>query len=278
LDNGVVAETGFPRWGLQYPAGMASPLDLPPWTALVVEDEPRLRKAMVAKLRAASRTWEAILEAEDADGAMAALANASPDVAFLDIRLPGISGLELARQLPAKTRLVFVTAYDAHAIEAFEAGAVDYLLKPVQPERLALTLSRLGSQGPAPVDLPALLKALRVAPAPPSPEPLQWITASSGRRLHWIAVEDVLCFQADQKLTRVVCREGSYFIETPLKALAQRLDPARFQQVHRSVLVNLRAVAWVEKREGGGGLLHLKGHEAQLPVSAPFLKTLRGMG
>lgn len=254
--------------------------ELPPWTALVVEDEPRLREALVAQLRASSTPWAAILEAEDGPGALDALAISPPDVAFLDIRLPGMSGLELARHLPPTTRLVFVTAYEAHAIEAFEAGAMDYLLKPVQSDRLALTLARLQAREPAPVDVAALMKALGMAPAALSRdcEPLQWITASSGKRLHWIAVEDVLYFQADQKLTRVVCRDGAYLIEPALKELAQRLDPARFQQVHRSVLVNLRAVAWVEKRDGGGGLLHLKGHEAQLPVSAPFLKALRGLG
>lgn len=258
---------------------MAASHDLPSWTALLVEDEPRLREALAAQLRASSIPWKAILEAEDGPGALAVLATAPPDVAFLDIRLPGMSGLELARHLPPATRLVFVTAFDAHAIEAFEAGAVDYLLKPVQPARLALTLDRLRARGPAPVDVAALMEALGTAPAALSKgfEPLQWITASSGKRLHWIAVEDVLYFQADQKLTRVVCRDGAYLIEPALKELAQRLDPARFQQVHRSVLVNLRAVAWVEKRDGGGGLLHLKGHEAQLPVSAPFLKALRGL-
>ncbi|HJW34815.1 MAG TPA: LytTR family DNA-binding domain-containing protein [Holophagaceae bacterium] len=243
-------------------------------SALVVDDEPRLRDGLLALLRESGRTWARLEAAGDAEEALALVAEQVPDLAFLDIRMPGISGLELAARLPATTRVIFVTAFDAHTLEAFEAGAVDYLLKPVTPERLGKCLDRL--QARAALDLEAL-RARLGASAPPPVEPLQWIRATSGKRTHLISVEDVRCFQAEEKLTRVDTEEGTHYIDTPLKALAARLDPGRFRQVHRSAIVALRAIAWVERREGEGGLLHLKGG-ATLPVSATHLKALKGGG
>ncbi|MDP2875042.1 MAG: LytTR family DNA-binding domain-containing protein [Holophaga sp.] len=242
------------------------------WTALVVEDEPRLREALVDHLRHASFTWHDILQAGDAEEALALCQSHHPQVAFLDIRLPGISGLELASRLPEGIRIVFVTAYDAHAIEAFEAGAVDYLLKPITSERLQKTLDRI--QERAPISVEALLKRLGNLASPPL-EPLQWITASSGRRTHWIPVDEVLFFQADSKYIRVECRGASYVIDHSIKDLVARLDPKMFQQVHRSTVVNLRAVAWVEKQDGGGGRIHLREHSAVIPVSASYMKELK---
>lgn len=259
---------------------MPTPPALAPsaWTALVVEDEPRLREGLVDHLRQAAGPWHAILQAGDAEEALALSREQHPDVAFLDIRLPGRSGLELAGLLPPGTHIVFVTAYDAHAIAAFEAGAVDYLLKPVTLERLQKALDRIRARNPVPLE--AVLRRLEglasAAPAPAAqPEYLQWITASSGRRTHWIPVEDILFFQADSKYLRVECREASYFIDQAIKDLVEKLDPKRFQQVHRSTLVNLHAVAWVEKQDGGGGTIHLRGHSALLPVSASFMKPLK---
>ncbi|OQA31687.1 MAG: Sensory transduction protein LytR [Acidobacteria bacterium ADurb.Bin340] len=241
-----------------------------PWSALVVEDEARLREGLVDLLRQSGQPWRRLEGAEDAEAALAACARDVPDVAFLDIRLPGMSGLELAARLPKGVRIVFVTAYDAHAIAAFEAGAVDYLLKPVTPERLAKTLERLRER-PA-VDVEALLA--RLAPLP-VPEPLQWISATVGRRTRLIPVDEVLCFQSDSKLTRVQCADGAHYIDQPLKELAARLDPRTFQQIHRSAIVNLRAVAWLERGDGEGGLIHLKGVAEPLTVSAPFWKALK---
>lgn len=244
-----------------------------PWTALVVEDEPRLREALLDLLRASSFPWAALHPAGDAETALALAAAHRPDVAFLDIRLPGLSGLDLAARLPEGIHLVFVTAYESHALRAFEAGALDYLLKPVTAERLQATLVRLRARAaPAPLaSLQAWLEtALRSAP----PEPLRWITATVGRRTHWVPVEDIVGLQADQKYTRLLCAGTSYLVAQSLKDLLSQLDPRTFQQVHRSAAVNLRAVAWVERGEGEGGQVHLRGHEAPLPVSAPYLKGL----
>lgn len=243
------------------------------WTALVVEDEPRLRQALVDHLRQASFPWRDILQAGQAEEALALVRACRPEVAFLDIRMPGMSGLELASRLPAGMRLVFVTAYDAHAVEAFEAGAVDYLLKPVTLERLQKTLDRIRERTPPPVD--ALRELLqRVAP-PAHPEHLRWITATSGRRTRWIAVEEVLYFQADSKYTRVEARDGSFVICQTLKDLAAQLDPAMFQQIHRATIVNLQAVAWLERQDAGGGRIHLRGRNEVLAVTASFIKALK---
>lgn len=235
-----------------------------------MEDEDRLRTGLVDLLRDSGQPWRRVEAVEDAEAALAACARERPDVAFLDIRLPGMSGLELAARLPKAVRVVFVTAYDAHAIAAFEAGAVDYLLKPVTPERLARTLERLRER-PV-VDLEALLSRL-VPPA--APEPMAWISATMGRRTRLIPVDEVHCFQADTKLTRVQTAEGVHFIDTPIKELAARLDPRHFQQVHRSAIVNLRTIAWLERGDGEGALIHLKGCAEPLPVSAPCLRALR---
>jgi len=248
----------------------------PAWTALVVEDEPRLREALVDHLRRASFPWREILQAGDAEEALALCREHKPELAFLDIRMPGMSGLGLASRLPSGIHTVFVTAFDAHAIEAFEAGAIDYLLKPVTLERLQKTLDRILERTPLPVE--AMLQRLEGMAAtlwPGPAEPLRWVTASSGRRTHWIPVEEILFFQADSKYTRVECRDASYVIEQSIKELTSRLDPRSFQQVHRSAVINLRAVAWVERLENGAGTLHLRGHSALIPVSAPFMKILR---
>ncbi len=239
----------------------------PPFSALVVEDEPRLREGLVAMLQASGHPWRRLDAAGDGPEALACVQANAPDVAFVDIRLPGMSGLELAALLPAATRIVFVTAYDAHTLDAFEAGAVDYLLKPVTPERLQKTLDRLQSR--AALDLEALRARLDT-----KPEPLQWIRATSGKRTHLVSVDEVRCFQAEDKLTRVDAEDGTHYIDTPIKTLAARLDPGRFQQVHRSAIVALRAIAWLERNEGEGGLLHLRGG-GTLPVSATYLKALK---
>ncbi len=235
-------------------------------SALVVEDEPRLREALVAQLEAL-QPWCRLDTAGDAAAARACAAANPPDLAFLDIRLPGTSGLELAAQLPPTTRVIFTTAYDAHTLEAFEAGAVAYLLKPITPERLKATLARLETR--AALDLEALRARLE-----PTPEPLQWLRATSGKRTHLVSVEEVRCFQAEDKLTRVDTEDASHYIDLSIKALAARLDPARFRQVHRGAIVALRAIAWLERNGGEGGVLHLKGGTT-LPVSAPYLKALK---
>ena len=252
----------------------SSSIDSAAWSALVVEDEPRLREALVQQLRESAIPWREIYQAGNGDEAMAHCQAQRIDVAFLDIRLPGRSGLELACLLPRDTRVVFVTAYDAHAIEAFEAGAIDYLLKPITPDRLQKTLERLHDRAlPSPENRLSALDGLKGLM---TPEPIRWITATAGRRTYLIPVEEVLFFQADSKCTRVECRGASYVINQPIKDLAARLDAKSFQQVHRSTVVNLHAVAWLERHDGEGGTLHLKGHDALIPVSGPYLGFLKG--
>lgn len=240
-----------------------------PWTALVVEDEGRLREGLVDLLRGSSLPWHRIDAAEDGEAALACCAAHRPDVAFLDVRLPGMSGLELASRLPKGVRIVFVTAYDDHAVAAFEAGAADYLLKPVTPERLAKTLERLRER-------PIMDWETVLARMPqPAPAPLTWIRATSGRRTFLIPVDEVLCFRAEAKLTAVRCAEAEHLIDTPIRELASRLDPRHFQQVHRSTIVNLHAIACIERQDGEGALVHLRGCAEPLPVSATYLKLLR---
>ncbi len=247
-----------------------------PSSVLVVEDEPRLREALVALLKESARPFREILQAGDADQALRLLLEYQPDLAFLDIRLPGMSGLELARRLPTKTQIVFVTAYDAHAIQAFEAGAVDYLLKPVTKERLDTTLERVFSR--APISQAALLNVLGGLLPVQRPNYLEWITAQSGKKTFLIAVEDILGFKSDHKYTRVICKDSSCIIEQPLRELIEKLNPSKFMQIHRSAIVNLKAIAWIEKHEGDTATLHVKNHSETLPVSEKGYRALRSRG
>jgi DNA-binding LytR/AlgR family response regulator len=251
-------------------------------TAVIAEDEALLREALVAQLAAAWPALRIVAACEDGAGALEALAEHQPDVAFLDIRMPGATGLEIAAALETlspRTRVVFVTAYDQHAVDAFEHGAIDYLLKPVTAERLQATVRRL--QAPAPgVDaaaLAGLARALAGRPAADAPERLTWLTASAGRETRLVFVDDVLYFRADNKYTCVVTAEGEALLRTPLVELLPRLDPTRFRQVHRSTIVNLHAVAGVQRDDAGRGVLRLRGRPETLVVSQACMALFRAM-
>lgn len=251
--------------------------------AIIAEDEALLRRALRDMLASA---WpELAIVAECADGASAveALAEHQPDVAFLDIRMPGLDGLDVAcaaAETSPRTRIVFVTAYDQYAIDAFERGAVDYLLKPVAVERLAATVARLKARAaPEPGDTERLVTLLRqigrqVAPAAP---PLSWITASHGRETRLILVDDVAYFRADNKYTSVVTAEGEALLRKPIRELLGVLDPAVFKQIHRSTIVNLRAIAGITRDDGGRGILRLKSRAETLVVSRPYMGLFRNM-
>jgi DNA-binding LytR/AlgR family response regulator len=201
-----------------------------------------------------------------------------PDIAFLDIRMPGLSGLEVAAQLGVPCRLVFVTAYDQFAVEAFEREAVDYLLKPVTDERLARTVARLQSSQAG--QLPeALLGRLRdlVAAAPAAPGPLRWIKAQAGQAVRLVGVDEVCYFQTSEKYTTVVTRDAELLIRTPIKELAEKLDPAQFWQIHRSTLVNVRQIAAARQDAMGRLVLQLKQRPETLPVSRGFAHLFRQM-
>jgi DNA-binding LytR/AlgR family response regulator len=253
-------------------------------TCVVAEDEALLRQALVEQL---GRAWpQARVVAECADGASAieALAEHRPDVAFLDIRMPGLSGLEVAAaavEASPRTRIVFVTAYDQYAIDAFDRGAVDYLLKPVMPERLGATVQRLQARADdgGAAALAAVLDRLgstrpRAESAPP---PLTWLTASAGRETRLILVDEVAYFRADNKYTTVVTAEGEALLRTPIRELLGALDANTFKQIHRSTIVNLKAVAGVTRDDSGRGVLRLRGRSETLGVSAPFMVLFRHM-
>lgn len=252
---------------------------------LIAEDEAPMRERLLQQLAQAWPQAEVVAVAENGLDAWDAYLEHEPDVVFTDIRMPGMSGLDLATRIagylpetsPSRTRLVFVTAYDQHAIEAFERGALDYLLKPVEPERLARCVKRL-MQPAAPsaasgAATAAALDPLRAAQKPP--ERLQWIKATSGKRIQLIAIDDVLFFQSDTKYTRVVHREGEALIRTPLRELLGGLDPALFWQIHRSAVVNARAVAAAERLDADRMEVLIKGSTERLPVSRAFFHWFR---
>ncbi|QDI04800.1 MULTISPECIES: LytR/AlgR family response regulator transcription factor [Xanthomonas translucens group] len=252
--------------------------------AIVAEDEELLRSALVALLGEVWPQLRIVAECEDGASALERLAEHQPDVAFLDIRMPGLSGIEVARalgELSPRTQVVFVTAYDQYAIDAFEQGAVDYLLKPIVRERLQATVQRLqarAAQGPDVAVLDALLQRLEQRPAAPTAAPpLAWITANSGRETRLILLDDVVYFQADNKYTTVLTRDGEALLRTPLRELLDVLDPAAFRQIHRSTIVNLKAVASVVRDDTGKGRMKLRHRDEVLTVSQPYMSLFRGM-
>lgn len=235
-------------------------------TAVLAEDEAVLRDELRAKL---ARVWpELRIVGEAADGleALQLLNEHSPDVLFVDVEMPRVNGLEVARQAQGRCHVVFVTAYDAHAVAAFEQGAVDYVLKPFDLARLALTVRRIEQRlGTAPSNLEDLLR--EIAAGRPQRTYLRWINASHGDIVRLITVDDVLYFQADTGYTNVVTAEGSSLIRRSLKELSEQLDPAIFWQIHRSTIVNANAIAGVTRDFHGRFSVKLKTRTEKLPVS-----------
>lgn len=252
-------------------------------TCIVAEDESLLRQALIDQLKIVWPELRILAECEDGASAVEALAEHTPDIAFLDIRMPGLTGLEVATaaaQASPRTQIVFVTAYDQYAVDAFERGAIDYLLKPVQPERLAATIERLQARGAHPdaATLAALIEHLGASSrANESREPLTWITASAGKETRLILVDEVAYFRADNKYTTVVTAEGEALLRTPIKELVAVLDPAAFKQIHRSTIVNLKAIAGITRDEAGRGNMRLKNRPETLTVSVPFMTLFRNM-
>ncbi len=252
-------------------------------TCIVAEDESLLRQALIDQLRGAWPELQVLAECEDGASAVEALVEFTPDIAFLDIRMPGLTGLEVATaatHASPRTQIVFVTAYDHYAIDAFERGAIDYLLKPVQPERLAATIERLQARGgnPDAATLSALIEQLgATSRANDAREPLTWITASAGKETRLILVDEVAYFRADNKYTTVVTAEGEALLRTPIKELVAALDPASFKQIHRSTIVNLKAIAGITRDDTGRGSMRLKNRPETLTVSVPFMTLFRNM-
>ncbi|MDE2315624.1 MAG: response regulator transcription factor [Xanthomonadaceae bacterium] len=253
--------------------------------AVIAEDELLLRDALSRLLGDAWPELEVIAECENGAEALDAIAAQKPDVAFLDIRMPGLSGLEVAAAVaeasPA-TQVVFTTAYDQYAVDAFERGAIDYLLKPISAERLAATVERLkrrASAGQAARgDLALLLRELAqgAAQAGTAP-PLTWITAGTGRETRLIMVDDVAYFRADHKYTVAVTADGEALLRKPIRELLEQLDPAVFKQIHRSTIVNLKAIAAIVRDDSGKGTVRLRQRPETLTVSQPFMALFRNM-
>lgn len=260
-------------------------------TALIADDEPHLANHLRELLHAAWPALQTVHVARNGVEAAERIAALQPDVAFLDIQMPGLTGLEVAQGIEGRTRVVFVTAYDDYAIDAFEHAALDYVMKPVKADRLARTVARLQEALAAPPATAAapdddddrLVRALQrllpaaVAGGTPS-APLRWIRASQGELTHQIDVSDVLYFQSDEKYTVVHTTAGAeHLIRTPLQDLIAQLDGERFWQVHRSTLINVEHLVSARRDEASRLWLRLKGAARELPVSRAYAHRFKAM-
>jgi len=244
--------------------------------ALIAEDEPMLRAQLRARLTDAWPDLACILEAENGEQALALAIERSPDVVFLDIRMPRKSGLDVACALEGRCHVVFVTAYDEYAIAAFDEGAVDYVLKPVTAARMTKVVARVKARlATPPPDLAALLRGL--AARDESAAPLKWIRASLGNAMQMIAVADVVYFRAEDKYTKVVTRDSEALIRTPIKDLYDELDQEAFWQIHRATIVNLQAIARVERDFRDQPVIMLKSRPERLTVSRSFAHRFKSM-
>jgi DNA-binding LytR/AlgR family response regulator len=248
-------------------------------TALIAEDETPQRQELLALLAELWPELNVIAECEDGLSALEALEQHHPQIAFLDIRMPGVSGLEVARAAGAQCQVIFITAYEEYALQAFDKGAVDYLLKPVARERLSVAIERARSRlaGGAHVDMAALIDMVQARLAADSKPGIRWITVSVGNAVKMYSIDEVLFFQAQDKYTRVVTATSEGHIRTPLKELVAALDSETFWQVHRSVLVRVGAIHAVQKDDDGKLQLTVRGRSDVLPVSSTFQRRFRGM-
>jgi DNA-binding LytR/AlgR family response regulator len=243
-------------------------------TAIIADDED-LQRAELQRLLALAWPELAIVAAcEEGDEALAAIARLQPDIAFLDIRMPGMSGLDVAKAGNDACQVVFTTAYDTHAIEAFDLGAVDYLVKPVSAPRLAQAVTRLQTRlaaGAGTADLARTLAELDRRLRPPAPqERIRWISSTLGNIIKMFAVDDVLFFESDTRYTRVVSATDEGLIRMPIKDLQAGLDPDQFWQIRRGTLVCVRAIARVRRDDSGTFIVELRGHPAQLKVGQTY--------
>lgn len=241
-------------------------------TVLIADDEPRLADDLARRLKRCWRDANIVAVVDNGLRAAKEIARLNPDYAFLDIRMPGLSGLEVAARA-AGTRIVFVTAYEEYAVAAFDASAVDYLLKPVSDTRLAQCVLKLQQTSPPQVDLAALIKTLDQ----PTAAHLAWLHTGAGNTTRVLAVAEVLYFQAADKYTDVVTATERHVIRTSLRELVERLDPEQFAQIHRGTIVNLSAIERLERDVLGRTSIHLKGHSKVLQVSRAYQRRFRQM-
>lgn len=251
---------------------------------IVAEDEELLRNELLSLLARAWPDLEVVAACEDGGAALEAIEAHRPEVAFLDIRMPGLTGLDVATaaaEVSPQTHIVFVTAYNQYALDAFERGALDYLLKPIALDRLTATVKRLKAKLSAAPDagaLSALIEQLRATlPAAGKGSSLAWITASVGKETRLILVDDVAYFQADNKYTVVMTAEGEALVRKPIRELLDVLDPAVFKQIHRSTIVNMKAIAAITRDDSGRGTIRLKTRPETLPVSLTFMTLFKNL-
>ena len=276
-----------------------------PARAVIADDERLMRDQLRARLAQVWPSLEIVAEAKNGLEAIEAVRVHQPDVIFLDIRMPGLTGVEAAKQIAQLEvgddallpEMVFITAYDQYALDAFEQGAVDYVLKPAEPERLRVTAERLqkrlmqrvgeaadseltASRGGHAVGGPSVQQLLHVLSAQLNGQPVQylsWLQASVGQSIHMVAVSDVLFCISDDKYTRVQTLKQEYLIRKPIKELVDELDPKVFWQIHRSTLVSVKAIAGVQRDERGRQEVLIKGRTERLPVSRSASQLFRGM-
>jgi DNA-binding LytR/AlgR family response regulator len=258
-------------------------------TALIADDEPLLRASLARQLAHAWPELKVVAEARNGREAVEQFEALNPDVCFLDVHMPGMSGVEAAHRIGRRAHLVFVTAYDHYAVQAFAEGVLDYLVKPVEPERLAETIARLQERlraaQPA-ANTEAMLEQLTAQLARlesgAGPVRLRWIRAQAGSAVRMIPVESIDYLRSDTKYTRIAWRDETgrteeALIRTALKDLVAQLDPEQFAQIHRSVVVNLRAVSHITRGDHETADVHLKGREEVLPVSRSYLHLFQQM-
>jgi DNA-binding LytR/AlgR family response regulator len=268
-------------------------------TALIADDEPLLRDSLARALKSAWPELEVLAQARNGREAVELFEQLQPDIVFLDVHMPGLNGVEAARQIARRAQIVFVTAFDEYAVQAFEQGALDYVLKPLDEDRLTDTVGRLkarlaereGKSGTLPIQaldavVAQLLARIGQQPNPPADpvsapaQPnhyLQWIRASVGATLKLIAVDDIVYLRSDEKYTLVVWSEGEALIRTPIRELMEQISPQSFVQVHRSVVVNLHAISHITRGLNETADVHLKGRPEVLPVSRSYLRLFRQM-
>lgn len=261
---------------------------LPRPTALIADDEPLLREALTRQLGQVWPELDVIAQARNGREAVTLFEARHPDVCFLDVHMPGMSGVGAANTIGRRAHLVFITAYDHYAVQAFAQGALDYLLKPVEQARLAETVARLKERllaaRPA-VNTEALLEQLTAQLAQlksAAPAYLRWIRAQAGQTLRLIPVDDIAYLRSDAKYTLVAWRDdsgkpGEAVVRIALKDLVAQLDPDQFTQVHRSIVVNLRAISHVRRHDNETAEIHLKQRKEVLPVSRNYLHLFRQM-
>jgi DNA-binding LytR/AlgR family response regulator len=257
--------------------------------AVIADDERLMRDQLRTRLAEVWPELEIVAEARNGDEAVAMVAEYRPDLAFLDIRMPGKTGVEAAREIGDACHVVFITAYSEYAVEAFEQGAVDYVLKPAERDRLATTVDRLKKRiGGRPADLSGLLERLAAkldarekatvsSANGPARQYLQWIQASMGQQIRMIPVSDVLFFTSDEKYTRVQVEGYEALIRKPIKELVEELDPELFWQIHRATIVNVKAIVGVSRDFRGRQLVQFKNHPEKLEVSRNYTHLFKQM-